>query len=56
MDASDVQLKLPTTGNNQPLLMVYEVCICQNSGRMFLAAAVDTDGSSNCASQQDMCA
>lgn len=60
MDASNIQLQIPDishTDNTQPVPMIYEVCICQNSGRIFLAAATDTDPQSlsNCATQQSMC-
>ena len=53
MDASDIRLQLPPTSDTQPSSTVYEVCICQNTGRIFLTAATDT--AVNCASQQNMC-
>jgi len=54
MDASDIRLQTPATSEAQPLSTIYEVCICQNSGKIFVAPSV-ADMPSNCASQQTMC-
>ena len=52
IDAADIQIGLPM--DDSELSSMYDVCVCRNNGRLLLVASA-TDGSTNCASQQDMC-
>jgi len=51
-DAADIQIGLPMDESIQST--VYDVCVCQNDGRLFLVASV-IDGTTNCVNQQDLC-
>jgi len=52
IDGADIQIGLPMDDSVRST--VYDVCVCQNNGRLLLVASA-IDGTTNCANQHDLC-